>query len=309
MRRHFLCTTDFSIKELLNVIRFAGKIKASPQDYATAMKDKVLLMLFAKPSLRTRLSFEAGITQLGGHGIYLDISTSPLGTKESISDTAKIGGLYVNLVVARLFEHKDIEDYATNSSVPVINALTNYSHPCQIVADLMTIQEKKKKLAGLKLVYIGDGNNNVTNSLILGCVAAGIDITVGCPKGREYEPKRSVMKKAVTIAEETGAKVYVKDSAGAAVRNADIVYTDSWMSYHIPKEKEAARVAVLRQYQVNSALMKKAKPDALFMNCLPAMRGYEQTTEVIDGYQSIVFEQAENRLHAQKAIMLFLTGG
>ncbi len=306
MVRHFLDTTDFSRKELFDVIKFARKIKAAPKDYANAMKDRTLLMIFAKPSLRTRLSFEVGMTQMGGHGIYYDISTSPMGKKESIGDTARTASRYCDIVMARLFEHKDIEEYAANSSVPVINALTNYSHPCQIVADLMTIQEKKERLEGLKLAYCGDGNNNVTHSLMLGCAAVGMNISVGCPAGEEYEPQKSVKEKALALGEESGARVEVTKDATAAVKDVDVVYTDSWMSYHIPKEKEAERVMVLKPYQVNLALMKKAKPDAIFMNCLPAMRGYEQTAEVIDGNQSVVFDQAENRLHAQKAIILFL---
>lgn len=309
MVRHFLDTTDFSAKEIYDVIKYARKIKATPQDYATILKDKTLLMIFAKPSLRTRLSFEVGMTQLGGHGIYYDISTSPMGKKESISDTAKTASRYCDIVMARLFEHKDIEEYAASSSIPVINALTNYSHPCQIVADLMTIQEKKGQLEGLKLAYCGDGNNNVTHSLILGCTAIGMNISIACPDGAEYRPQDSVMVKGDILAEETGAKLEVTNNAAIAVADADVIYTDSWMSYHIPKEKEAERVGVFKPYQVNLALMQKAKRDCVFMNCLPAMRGYEQTEDVIDGSQSIVFDQAENRLHAQKAIMLFLLKG
>ncbi len=309
MVRHFLDTTDFTKKEILDVIRFSRKIKATPQNYVNAMKDKTLLMIFAKPSLRTRLSFEVGMTEMGGHGIYYDISTSVMGKKETITDTAKTAARYCDIVMARLFEHKDIEEYASNSTIPVINALTNYSHPCQIIADLMTIQEKKERLEGLKLTYCGDGNNNVTHSLLLGCAAIGMNITVACPKGKEYEPQMVVVEKTAAFAEENGTKFEITHDASAAVKDADIVYTDSWMSYHIPKEKEAERVSVFKPYQVTPALLEKAKKDVVFMNCLPAMRGYEQTAEVIDGPHSIVFDQAENRLHAQKAIMLFLSKG
>lgn len=309
MVRHFLDTTDFSRKELFEVIKFARKIKADPQGYADAMKDKTLLMIFAKPSLRTRLSFEVGMTQMGGHGIYYDISTSPMGKKESIADTAKTSSRYVDIVMARLFEHRDIEEYAQNSNIPVINALTNYSHPCQIVADLMTIQEKKEQLEGIKLAYCGDGNNNVTHSLMLGCATVGMNISVACPVGEEYAPQKSVRERATALAEESGSVVEITQDAGSAVTDADVIYTDSWMSYHVPKEKEVERVEVFKPYQVNLALVEKAKPDVVFMNCLPAMRGFEQTMEVIDGPKSIVFDQAENRLHAQKAIMLFLLKG
>jgi len=190
----------------------------------------------------------------------------------------------------------------------VINALTNFSHPCQIAADLMTIKEKKGNLNGLKLAYVGDSNNNVTHSLLYGCAMVGMDITVGCPEGEAHSPKEKVIKEAEEIAKKTGSKVKVIHDAAEAVKDADVVYTDSWMSYHIPKEEEAERIKTFRPFQVNAQLMKHAKPDAVFMNCLPAMRGYEQTAEVIDGPQSIVFNQAENRLYAQNAIMLKLLG-
>jgi len=306
MARHLLTLKDLTKDELIGIIEEAKEIKKNPEKYSDAMKDKTLLMIFAKPSLRTRISFEVGMTQMGGHGIYYDISTSPMGKKESIADTARTSSRYVNLVMARLFEHKDIEEYADNSSVPVINALTNFSHPCQIVADLMTISEKKGDLKGLKLVYLGDSNNNVTHSLILGCTKAGMNISVASPEGKEFEPQESIVEEGKKHAQENGCELALTHNAEEAVKNADVVYTDSWMSYHIPKEKEAERIEIFKPYQVNSELMKKAKPDAIFMNCLPAMRGYEQTEDVIDGPQSVVFDEAENRLHSQKAIMLFL---
>lgn len=306
MVRHFLTLNDVNDSELLKLIENSIKIKKSPGKYSKKLKDKTLLMIFAKPSLRTRVSFEVAMTQLGGHGIYYDISTSPMGKKESISDTAKTVSRYCDIVMARLFEHKDIEEYAQNSSIPVINALTNFSHPCQIVADLMSIKEKKGKLKGLKLAYVGDSNNNVTHSLIYGCSKVGMNISVGCPEGKDYSPKEEVVKKAEGIAKKNGSGVTIVHDAKQAVKDADIVYTDSWMSYHIPEEQKEERMKILMPFQVNSELMKNAKKDAIFMNCLPALRGYEQTKEVIDGKQSIVFDQAENRLYSQKAIMLFL---
>ena len=230
-----------------------------------------------------------------------------MGKKESIADTARTSSRYVDIVMARLFEHKDIEEYAKNSSVPVINALTNFSHPCQILADLLSIKEKKGKLSGLKLAYLGDSNNNVTHSLLFGCSIIGIDIFVACPNGKEYEPNEIVVKKSKEFAEANSSKVVITNNAVESVKDADIVYTDSWMSYHIPKEKEPERVKLFGPYQVNAQLMRHAKSEAIFMNCLPAMRGYEQTAEVIDGPQSIVFDQAENRLHMQKAILIWLT--
>ncbi len=305
--RHLLSLETLSKKEILYLIKEAEKIKKNPKNYEKSMEQKTLLMIFAKPSLRTRVSFEVGMTQMGGHGIYYDISTSPMGKKESIADTARTSSRYVDIVMARLFEHKDIEEYAENSSVPVINALTNFSHPCQILADLLSIKEKKGKLSGLKLAYLGDSNNNVTHSLLFGCSIIGIDIFVACPNGKEYEPNEIVFKKSKKFAEANSSKVVITNNAVESVKDADIVYTDSWMSYHIPKEKEPERVKLFGPYQVNAQLMQHAKSEAIFMNCLPAMRGYEQTAEVIDGPQSIVFDQAENRLHMQKAILIWLT--
>ncbi|MFH1588687.1 MAG: ornithine carbamoyltransferase [Candidatus Diapherotrites archaeon] len=308
MTRHLTSLYDFTPEELEKIIDLAIELKNNPEKYSTVLKDKTLLMIFEKPSLRTRVSFEVGMTQMGGHAIFYSTADSAMGSKESIEDTVKTASRYVDIIMARLFEHEGIMKMAEASEVPVINALTNFSHPCQIACDLQIIKEKKGKLKGLKLAYLGDSNNNVTHSLLYGCSMVGMDVFVGCPKGKEFEPQEKVIKKAKEFAEKHGSKVVVTNDAIEAAKNADIIYTDSWMSYHIPKEKEAERVKIFNPYQVNSELMKHAKPDAVFMNCLPAMRGYEQTAEVIDGPQSIVFDQAENRLHVQKAIMLFLLG-
>src|SRR3989338_5411299 len=206
--------------------------------------------------------------------------------------------------MARMFEHEGIEKLAKNSAVPVINALTNTFHPCQILSDLLTIYEKKNKLKGLKLAFVGDGNNNITHSLLEGCAIMGIDISVGCPK--QHSPQPWIVDMAKNNAKKSGSKIRITEDAKKAVENADIVYADSWMSYHVPKEQKGERVKTFQPFQVNKELMKHAKKDAVFMNCLPAMRGYEQTADVIDGKQSIVFDQAENRLHMQKAIILKL---
>jgi len=232
---------------------------------------------------------------------------SPFGAgKETIEDSIKVLSRYANVVMARLFEHKVMEEMARFATVPVINGLTNYNHPCQILADLQTIQEKKGTLKGLTLTYLGDSNNNVTHSLMFGCAKTGMNIQIGCPEGDDFSPQPSVLKKATELGKETGASVMVTHDAAEAANGADVVYTDSWMSYHIPKEQLDARIATLTPYQVNAAIMKQANPDAIFMNCLPALRGYEQSAEVIDGPQSVVFDQAENRLHAQKAVMVML---
>ncbi|MFH1664399.1 MAG: ornithine carbamoyltransferase [archaeon] len=303
---HLRSLNDLTKKELTEIIDKSAEIKAEPEKFEKEMKGKTLLMLFEKPSLRTRVSFETGMTRMGGHAIFYSIKDSPLGKKESIEDTAKTASRYVDIIMARLFKQEDMDSLAENAEVPVINALTNKYHPCQIVADLLTIKEKKGKLKGIKLAYLGDSNNNVTHSLLLGCSMVGMDITIGCPEGKEYEPQKDVIEKAKKNAEETGAKVEVVNDAGKAVENADVVYTDSWMSYHIAETEKEARIKIFMPFQVNEELMSKAKEDAIFMNCLPAIRGMEQTADVIDGKQSVVFDEAENRLHTQNAIMLYL---
>ncbi len=306
MQKDFLDLTCLAKEELISILDLAERIKKNPQNYAPALKGKTLLMIFEKPSLRTRLSFEAGMTQMGGHAIYYDLANSPMGKKESIADTAKTASRYVDVIMARLFLHQHIIELAENSSVPVINALTNFSHPCQILADLQTIRGKKGKLQGLKLAYLGDSNNNVTHSLLHGCALTGMDIAVGCPEGNEYEPQKEVMEVALKLAAKSGARITLTHDAKVAVSEADVIYTDSWMSYHIPAEQKENRIKIFQPYQVNKELMSWAKKDAIFMNCLPAMRGMEQTAEVIDGPQSVVFDQAENRLHTQKALLLKL---
>ncbi len=286
------------------LISHAAKIKKNPEKYFDILKNKTMLMIFEKPSLRTRLSFESGMTQMGGHAIYLDVKDAPLGEKESIEDTAKVSSRYCDIIMARMFEQESLEKLAKNSAVPVINGLTNTFHPCQILSDLFTIYEKKGNLNGLKLCFVGDGNNNITHSLLEGCTIMGMDISVGCPK--QHSPQPWIADMAKNNAKKSGSKIIITEDAKRAVENADIVYADSWMSYHIPKEQKEERIKIFQPFQANKGLMKHAKKDAMFMNCLPAMRGYEQTADVIDGKQSIVFDQAENRLHMQKAIILKL---
>ena len=244
------------------------------------------------------------MTQLGGHAIFLDAKDSPLGEKETIEDTAKVASRYCDIIMARLFKQQDIEAMAQNASVPVINALTDTFHPCQALSDLFTIKEGKKGLNRLKLSFFGDGNNNVTHSLLVGCSKVGMNISVACPK--KSMPQQWIVDIAMKNSQISGSEVMITDNPKKAAENADIVYTDTWMSYHIPKKEEEERIKMLMPYQVTSKIMAQAKNDAVFMHCLPAMRGYEQTADVIDGKQSIVFEQAENRLHMQKAIILKL---
>lgn len=304
--KHLLSLRDLTPDEILKIIAKGIEIKKNPKKYSQLMDKKSLLMIFAKPSLRTRLSFEVAMTQMSGHAIYYDIKDSPMGKKESIADTSRTASRYVDIIMARLFEHRDIEELAAFSSVPVINALTNFEHPCQVLGDLMTIKEKIGKLKGLKLAYVGDSNNNVTHSLLYGCSMVGMDISIACPKNKEFEPDEKIVKNSREFASRNKSKVEILNDPNEAVKNAEIIYTDSWMSYHIDEEEKEKRIKILRPYQINKELMKEANKNAYFMHCLPALRGYEVTTDVIDGKQSIVFEQAENRLHVQKAIMLKL---
>ena len=305
--RHLLTLEDWTPDQIAETVALARAIKADPEKYADTLRRKTLCMIFEKPSLRTRLSFEAGMNQMGGHAIYYDTSTSPFGSgKESIADTVRTMSRYVDIIMARLFKHEDLLEMARYSAVPIINALTNFSHPGQILADLQTIAEHKGHLAGLKLAYLGDSFNNVTHSLLFACPKMGLHLSIGCPAGKEYEPAAAAFAAAQADAARNGVRFEVSHEASAAVRDADVVYTDSWMSYHIPKDKAGARAKIFGPYQVTADLMRQAKPDAIFLNCLPAMRGMEQTAEVIDGPQSVVFDQAENRMHMHKALMLIL---
>lgn len=304
---HLASLRDWSEKQIKEVLDLAAEVKKEPEKFQDAMRRKVLVMIFEKPSLRTRISFEAGMYQMGGDAIYYDTSTSPLGVgKETIHDTVKALSRYTDLIMARLYEHEKIEEMARHSEIPIINGLTNFSHPCQVLSDLLTIREYKGPLKGLTLAYLGDANNNVTHSLLYGCPKMGINIRVGCPEGEDYSPLPEVLSSALAAGKDSGASVNVTHDPFEAVEDADVIYTDSWMSYHISPEQVEARVKVLTPFQVDGKKMERGAPDAIFMNCLPALRGYEQTAEVIDGPRSVVFDQAENRLHTQKAIMITL---
>ncbi len=306
MVRHLTKISDFSKAECENVINKAIEIKKNPDKFDTALKGETLLMVFEKPSLRTRISFEVGMQQLGGHAIFYSIKESPLGKKENIHDTAKTASRFVHLIAARVFKRHDIWDLAQYADVPVINMLDDFAHPCQMIGDFLTIKEKKERLEDLKIAYFGDAYNNVTYDLMRIAAMFGLKLDVACPEGTAYTPEQIVLEEVAQISKKTGAKVNVVHNAFDAAKDSDIIYTDSWMSYGIPVEEEDDRRKIFMPYQVSLKIMKAAKPDAIFMNCLPAKRGYEQTAEVIDGSQSIVFDQAENRLHGQKAIMLFL---
>jgi len=304
---HLASLTDWSPDTVMSVLNRAQELKSNPELFSGAAARKVLFMIFEKPSLRTRVRFETGMVRMGGHAINYDVATSPWGAgKESLSDTIKVVSRYADLIVARLYKHSDLVEMIEHAGVPVINGLTDYSHPCQIMADLLTIREHKGDLAGKTLCFLGDGNNNVTHSLLLGCAMAGMNIRVGCPQAEEYEPMAAVVAQANALASDSGGSCMVTSDAKEAADQSDIVYTDSWMSYHIDPSELDGRVKQFMPYQVTQDIMDAADSEAIFMNCLPAARGYEQTAEVIDGPQSVVFDQAENRLHAQNAIMLRL---
>ncbi|MFX0033939.1 MAG: ornithine carbamoyltransferase [Candidatus Hodarchaeota archaeon] len=306
MVRHLTKISDFSKDECEKVINKAIEIKKNPDKFHSTLKGETLLMLFEKPSLRTRISFETGMQQLGGHAIFYSIKDSPLGKKENILDTAKVASRYVNLIAARVFKRQDIWDLAKYSDVPVINMLDDFAHPTQILADFMTIKEKKGQLSNLKIAYFGDAHNNVTYDLMRMCAIYGLQMDVACPSGVEYTPEQVVLDEIKELSNSTRAEVKVLHDAFKAAEDSDILYTDSWMSYGIPVEKEEERKHAFMPFQVNLKVLELAKNDVIFMNCLPAMRGYEQTAEVIDGPHSIVYDEAENRLHAQKSLMLFL---
>jgi len=266
------------------------------------LKGKTLAMIFEKPSTRTRVSFEVGMWQLGGYALYLSASDLQLGRGETIGDTAQTLSRYVHGIMARVFSHQTILDLIKYSRVPVINGLSDFSHPCQALADLFTIYEKKGRLYGLKLAYVGDGNN-VAHSLLYGCSKMGVNITVASPKG--YQPHPEVVAYAKDEAKRNGSEVKLTEDPFEAVKGADILYTDVWASMGKEKEREE-RIKVFQPYQVNIQLLKQAKEDCLFMHCLPAHRGEEVTDEVADSPNSVIFDQAENRLHTQKALLALI---
>jgi len=266
------------------------------------LKGKTLGMIFEKPSTRTRVSFEVGMWQLGGYALYLSASDLQLGRGETIGDTARVLSRYVNGIMARVFAHQTIVDLVKYATVPVINGLSDFTHPCQGLADLFTIYEKKGHLSGLKFAYVGDGNN-VAHSLIYGCSKVGMDIGLACPKG--YEPDPKVVSEGREEARKRGRVVTVTNDPVEVVLGADVIYTDVWASMGKEKEREE-RVRVLKPYQVNAELVKRAKQDYIFMHCLPAHRGEEVTNEVADSKNSVIFDQAENRLHTQKALMALI---
>jgi len=298
----FLSICDFAPEQIWHLLDTARTIKANPMGYHEALRGKTLALIFEKPSLRTRVTFDVGIQQLGGFSIYLSPTEINLGKREGVYDVAKNLERMVQGIMIRTFAHQIVEDMAKYASIPVINGLTDYSHPCQAMADYLTMRECKGQLTGLKVAYVGDGNN-VAHSLMFAGAQVGAHVWVATPKG--YEPKKDAIAWANKRGEQTGGTCTITNEAELAVRDADVVYTDVWAS--MGQEAEAAeRRKLFLPYQVNMKLFGKAKKDAIFMHCLPAHRGDEVTDDVIDCSRSVVFQEAENRLHAQKAIMLEL---
>ncbi|BEP15995.1 ornithine carbamoyltransferase [Acidothermaceae bacterium B102] len=300
--RHFLVDDDLSPYELEGVLDLAAKMKLDRFGYKPLAGPQSVAVIFEKPSTRTRLSFEAGIAELGGHPIIVDARSTQLGRGETIEDTAKVLSRYVSAIVIRTFAQDRIEQLASASTVPVVNALTDYAHPCQALADLLTIREKKGGLAGLTLAYLGDGNN-MSHSLLLAGAAAGMRVRVASPPG--YEPLAQVVGRANQIGEQTGGAAVVTHDPLEAATGADVLYTDVWASMGQEEESDS-RQLVFQPYQLDDKAVSAARDDVLVLHCLPAHRGEEITGSVIDGEHSVVWDQAENRLHVQKALLSFL---
>ncbi|OYT52583.1 ornithine carbamoyltransferase [Candidatus Bathyarchaeota archaeon ex4484_135] len=308
MKRDLLTLQDLSNEELMHILTLAREVKTSwdPARYGSTLSGRTIALLFQKPSTRTRVSFEVAIRKLGGDSIFLSWHELQLSRGETVSDTARVLERYVDGIVARVGDHQILVDMAENARIPVINALSNRFHPCQIIADLLTIWERFGALKGIKLAYVGDGTN-VCNSLLVGCTKVGMDISVACPVG--YEPDPEAVQWAFENASRTGSTIIITDEPLEAVKDAHVIYTDTFMSMHIPESEREKRFEVfVPRYQVRPELFEHARPDAVFMHCLPAHRGEEVVSEVIDGPRSIVFDQAENRLHAQVALFIFLYG-
>jgi len=310
-KRDLISILDLSSDEIVNILLSAKKLKERKRIKQT-LKGKVLGMVFQKPSTRTRVSFEVAMYQLGGYGLFLNAQDLQLSRGETIRDMAKTLSRYLDGIVVRAYSHQDVVELAKESTVPVINGLSDLLHPCQVLADIFTIAEKKgklshlssKALSGIEVAFVGDGNN-VANSWINGAAILGMKLVISTPPG--YEPDKKILEEGLKLAKATGADIRVLHEPGEAVKKADVIYTDVWVSMGMEKEREE-RLKVFKPYQVNERLIGKANKDILVMHCLPAHRGEEITDEVLDGPNSIVFDQAENRLHVQKAILEFLMG-
>ena len=302
--RSFVSMADFNREEIEQVLKYTEvlKLQRKVREPHPVLQGRTLAMIFEKSSTRTRVSFETGMLQLGGHAIYLSSRDMQLGRGETIADTAQVLSRYVDCIMARTFKHQTVQDLAQYATCPVINGLSDWEHPCQILGDFFTIYEKRGRLEGLKMAYLGDGNN-VAHSLMLGAALMGMHYAGGHPEG--YLPEAAVVSQARELGKRAGARIESFTDAAEAVRDADVIYTDVWTSMGQEGE-EAKRIQALQPYQVNGDLIRKAPGHCLVMHCLPAHRGEEISADVLDGPQSIVFDEAENRLHAQKALMAML---
>ncbi|MEO0049378.1 MAG: hypothetical protein RL556_710 [Actinomycetota bacterium] len=303
MVRHFLKDDDITAAEQAQIIELARELKAAPYSRKPYAGPKTVALIFDKTSTRTRVSFSVGVADLGGVPLVIDSGVSQMGKKESVADTARVLDRQVAAIVWRTYAHSGLEEMAANSQVPVVNSLSDDYHPCQLLADLLTVVEHKGKTQGLKLAYIGDADNNMANSYLVACALAGMHVAVAGPEG--YLPKAEIVSRANEIAAEQGGSILITTSATEAVANADVVVTDTWISMGQEAEKEQ-RVRDFAGFTVDEALMAHAKADAIFMHCLPAYRGFEVSAEVLDGPQSVIWDEAENRLHAQKALLVWL---
>jgi ornithine carbamoyltransferase len=304
MKKDLLSIKDLSSAEIDAILKLTRELKANKNKFSKVLFGKSLALIFQKPSNRTRVSFEVGMYQLGGHSLYLSPSEINLGVRESIKDAAKTISRYVDGIVLRTFEHKNCLDMAMAATVPVINGLSDFSHPCQALADIFTIKEKLKNLKNVTLAYIGDGNN-VCNSLLFAAAKTGMNIAVATPQG--YSPDKQVVKDAQAIAQKTGSQIRIFEDAVGAVKGAQVVYTDVWASMGQEDEVNKRKI-IFKDFQINNKLLANAASGVLVMHCLPAHRGEEITDQVMDSKNSIVFDQAENRMHVQKAILIKLLG-
>jgi len=300
--KDFLSMKEVEVSDLEVLFKLTDKMKKNPAAFYGKLKGKSLAMLFQKPSMRTRVSFEVGMHEMGGVAVYLSPQEHPLGERESIKDIARVLARYCDAAVVRSYAHADIDEFARQSPVPVINGLSDAYHPCQTLADLFTIREKFKKLSEINIAYVGDGNN-VLNSLLYGAAKMGANLAIALPRG--YEPKEEILKDIKIISKDSGAKITLSNNPFTAIKNAHAIYTDVWVSMGQEKQRDQ-RLRDFQPFQLNGAIISKAPKDSVIMHCMPAHRGEEITDEVMEHPRSVVFDQAENRLHTQKALLYLL---